>query len=63
MSSHQDFIVVALMQVQKITAVPKLSYLQVLRLGKHNRNCEKLFNFQNLVLLEGSTFHLKDKKK
>ena len=29
---------------------------------KHNRYREKLLNFRNLVLLKGSTFHLKDKK-
>ena len=44
-------------------AVPKLSYLQVSRLKKNNMNRKKLFNFWNLVLLTGSTFHLKDKKK
>ena len=53
----------ALMLGQKTIAVPKLSYLHISRLMKHNRIREKLFNFRNLVLLKGSTFHLKDKKK
>ena len=44
----------------KSTAVPKLSYLQVSKLKKSNRNREKLFNFWNLVLL--TTFHLNDRK-
>ena len=53
----------ALMLGQKTTAVPKLYYLHVSRQKKqHNRNREKLFNFRNLVLLKGSTFHLKNKK-
>ena len=51
-----------LMLGQKATAVPKLSYLHVSRLKKHNWNLKKLFNFRNLVSLKGSTFHLKDKK-
>ena len=46
----------------KTTAVPKLSYLHVSKLKKRNKNREKLFNFWNLVLLKGSTFHLNDKK-
>ena len=52
----------ALMFGQKMTAVPNLSYLHVSSFNKHNRNRVKLFNLQNLVLLKGSTFHLKDKK-
>ena len=46
----------ALMLGQKMTAVPKLSYLHVSRL---NSNRENVWNF---LLLKGSTFNLKDKK-
>ena len=60
-SSHQDFIMDECSV--KNDSCPKLSYLHVSKLKKRNRNREKLFNFWNLVLLKGSTFHLKDKKK
>ena len=45
----------------RTTAVPKLFYLHISKLKKRNRNRKKLFNFWNLVLLKGSTFHLNDK--
>ena len=48
---------------QETTAVPKLSYLHISGLKKHNKNFDKSFNFQNLVLLKPSTFRLKEKKK
>ena len=36
---------------QKTTEVPKLSYLHISRLKKHNRNHEKLFNYTELKAL------------
>ena len=48
-----------LMLGRKTTAAPKLFSLHVSILKKHKRNREKLFDFRNLVLLKGSTFHLK----
>ena len=46
----------------KKARVLKMSYLQIPVLKKHNRDHEKLFYFQKLTLLGGSTFYLKDKK-
>ena len=48
---------------QKMTAVPKLSYLHDSRLANITGTSLNCFNFQKLVLLKGYTFHLYKSKR
>ena len=63
-SSHQDLIM-ALMFGQKLKdSSPKTVLFARYWAQKHNRNREKLFNFQNLVLIKITitiTFQVRDK--